>query len=75
MAAPTLNKINADLAKYEVELVRGNGYFYFMGLTDAGQYLADYIDSVFTNQLRSMTLEQWISYCSDYVAEYNEDYV
>ena len=72
MSAPTLNKINADLAKYGVEMVRGNGYFYFVGLTDAGQHLSDHIDSVFTEQLRSMSLEEWIRYCSEYITEYNE---
>jgi len=72
MSAPTLNKINADLAKYQVKMVRGNGYFYFAGLTDVGQHLADHIDSVFTEQLRSMSLEEWIRYCAEYITDYNE---
>jgi len=75
MTAPTLNKINADLAKYGVEMVRGNGYFYFAGLDAAGQRVANHIDSVFTEQLRSMSLEEWIRYCAEYIADYNEGIV
>ena len=45
MTAATLTKINAEIAKHGVEVVKGNGYFYF---ADTGEeHLADHIPSVY----------------------------
>jgi hypothetical protein len=56
----TINKVNNQIAKHGVELVKGNGYFYFADIGDA--YVADKIQSVMSCHLRCMTIEQWASY-------------
>jgi hypothetical protein len=65
----TLSKINKAIAKYEIELVKGSGYFYFMGLTDNGQRLADKIGSVYAMNLQGMSYEQWIDYIESGIKE------
>jgi len=62
MTSPTINKINAAIAKHEIELVKGEGYFYFIGTTDAGMNLSNHIQSVFTSTLKDISLEEWIEY-------------
>ena len=66
MTAATINKVNAAIEKYGVELVKGNGYFYFM---DTGEdFVADLIDSVYSTTLRGMTLESWVKHVEDSLA-------
>ena len=65
MTAATTNKINAAIAKHGVEVVKGEGYFYFADLPNAPEYNADKIESVFSNVLRCMTLEEWVAYVDD----------
>lgn len=60
MTKPTLNKVNEAIAYYGVELVKGNGYFYF---ADTGsRYIADWIPSVYSPRLTTMSLEKWVEY-------------
>lgn len=60
MTAATITKINEAIAKHGVEVVKGNGYFYF---ADTGEdFVADDVPSVWSAQLRCMTLEQWIDH-------------
>ena len=60
MTAATITKINAAIAKHGVEVVKGNGYFYF---ADTGEeFVADKIKSVYSMNLRCMSLEEWVSY-------------
>lgn len=66
MTAATLNKVNAAIAHHHVELVKGEGYFYFAALNDAAQSTADQIASVYSNQLRCMSLEAWIAYVEEH---------
>jgi hypothetical protein len=69
MTAATINKVNAEIAKHDVELVKGNGYFYFADLEGAETYNADHIESVFSNVLRCMTLEEWIEHVEDHLSD------
>ena len=57
MTAPTIAKINAAIAKHGIEIVKGNGYFWFFGEID--------IPSVYTCHLRDLTLEQWVQHVED----------
>ncbi|QXN71407.1 hypothetical protein RCHARTNEY_38 [Rhodobacter phage RcHartney] len=65
MTAATLTKINAEIAKHGVEVVKGNGYFYFADTGEA--YLADHIPSVYSAQLRALSLEEWVAHVEDAV--------
>lgn len=56
MTSPTINKINAAIAKHGVEIVRGNGYFYFIGPE------AEKIPSIYTCHLRDLTLQEYINH-------------
>lgn len=60
MTAATINKINAEIAKHGVEIVKGNGYFYFSDIGES--FVADSIKSVFSMTLRCMSLEDWVSH-------------
>lgn len=62
MTAATLNKINAEIAKHGVELVKGEGYFWFAALEGAPMGVEDRVPSVWTCHLRSMSLEQWVGH-------------
>ncbi len=65
MATATLNKINEAIAKHGVEVVKGNGYFYFANTGE--EYLAQHVPSVYSAQPRCMSLEEWIAYVDDAV--------
>lgn len=66
MTAATINKVNAAIEKHGVELVKGNGYFYFM---DTGEeFVADRIDSVYSTTLRALSLESWVKHVEDALA-------
>jgi hypothetical protein len=60
MTAATINKINTAIAKHGVEVVKGDGYFYFADIGD--DFVADHIPSVYSMTLRCMSLEDWISH-------------
>ncbi|MCA0944514.1 hypothetical protein LCM08_06295 [Salipiger pacificus] len=62
MTAATVNKINAGIRHHDVEVVKGDGYFYFAALTDEAQTSADAIPSVYSCHLRCMSLEDWIDH-------------
>lgn len=63
MSAATLNKINAAISKHHVEVIRGEGYFYFQDLPTAGEeFPAQRIASVWSAHLRCMSLEDWIAH-------------
>ena len=66
MTAPTIKKINDILASDGVEVVKGNGYFYFADTGEA--YIAQHIPSVFMMHLRGMSLEDWVAHARDYIA-------
>ena len=59
MARTTISRVNDALeaAGFEgVELVRGNGYFYFSG----GDSVRWRTTAVYTDRLTGMTVEQWV---------------
>jgi hypothetical protein len=58
--ATTMRKVNEALAPFGVEVVKGNGYFYF---ADAGEaYVAHKIPSVYDMRLSCMSQEQWVDH-------------
>ena len=65
MAAATINKINAAIESRGIELVKGEGYFYFAALTDEAQAVSDRVPSVFSNILRFMSLEDWVAHVEE----------
>ena len=66
MTAPTINKINAALAKHGIEIVKANGYYWFDDVAGTGPYV--YIPSVYAPYLRDLTLEQWVQHVEDALA-------
>jgi hypothetical protein len=69
MTIATITKINAAIAAHGVEVVKGNGYFYFADLPSHDAFTADRIPSVYSAQLRCMTLEQWAEHVEDALCE------
>jgi hypothetical protein len=63
MTTATINKINAAIANHDVELVKGNGYFYFAACDDD----APEIPSVYSMTLHCMSLEDWVAHVDDAV--------
>jgi len=61
--APTIGRINAAIAKHGIEIVKGNGYFWFADVSTADRYID--IPSVYTCRLRDLTLEQWVQHVED----------
>jgi hypothetical protein len=60
MARTTIRKVNEALqaAGFEgVELVKGNGYWYFSG----GDAMGWYSSSVMVYHLNALTVEQWVA--------------
>lgn len=68
MTAATINKINAAIARHDVAVEKGNGYFYFYDLDGAPTYNADRIPSVYSTTLRALSLEDWIAHVEDALA-------
>lgn len=59
----TLKKINEKIAKHGVELVKGSGYFYFVG-TD-NRFNEIHLNSVYSTILSVMTVTQWVRYVEE----------
>ena len=68
MTAPTINKINAAIAAHKVEVVKGKGYFYFADLAGTDSFKSHRIASVFSMNLRCMSLEDWIAHVNTALA-------
>jgi hypothetical protein len=59
MKANSLKQVNAAILNSgmpEIKLVKGEGYFYFVGMN-----ADDRKPSVYVNTLRGMTVEEWIA--------------
>lgn len=67
---PTMSKVNEAIAYYGVELVKGDGYFYFADIGEG--YVADLIPSVYSNRLSTMSLEKWVEYVATSLREARE---
>ena len=55
----TIKRVNKELEKYDAELVKGNGYFWFFtkdNLKESGVYV---------NRLNALTLGGWINELKD----------
>jgi hypothetical protein len=67
MTVATIKKVNAAIAKYDVEMVKGTGYFYFVGLAGSSYHLDDLISSIYSNSLRDMSIQQYVDHVEDYL--------
>lgn len=59
MKANSLKQVNAAIVSSgmsEIELVKGEGYFYFVGIN-----ADDRKPSVYVNALRGLTVEEWVA--------------
>ena len=68
----TLNQINKALKErgYTAELVKGKGYFYFVGngLNCAAS------TSVMVNSVNQLSIDEWIKECEDLYNRVNKDF-
>jgi len=65
MTVTTIKNVNAAIAHYNVEMVKGAGYFYFVGLAGASYHLDDLISSIYSNYLRDMSIQQYVDHVED----------
>lgn len=77
MTIATRKNVNTAVAKYGVEVVKGNGYFYLMSLP--GMNLENTVDnfidggSVFMNRIGDMSKERWIEHIEGRMLMWFED--
>lgn len=71
----TMRNINAAIAKHHVELVKGDGYFYFADKDDSPVYNAEVVSSVYSCHLDCMTLQGWAAHVEDCVRDHYGDEV
>lgn len=60
MTHATMKNINEAIAKHGLEVVKGKGYFYFADTSEA--FVADRVPSVWSAQLRCLSLEGWVEH-------------
>ena len=65
MTVATIKKVNAAIKKHGVELIKGDGYFYFEDLECSDTCNADKINIVYRDKLNCMTLREWIEHGED----------
>jgi len=65
----TLRNINKEAKRYNIELVKGSGYFYWYGLDDKSYQQVDSsgISSVMTYRLTNLTWNQWMMELADII--------
>lgn len=65
-----LDSVNKKIAErgIKAELVKGDGYFYFVG-DDLG---LEYTSSVMVNRINQLTLDQWMEELDAMLAEHKE---
>jgi hypothetical protein len=61
MAKFNIKTLNAEIAKHGVELVKGEGYFYFASLDDRCIAQAKDLESIYVCHFNQMTPAQWRS--------------
>ena len=60
MTRATVGKVNEAIAAQNIELVKGDGYFYFAAL-DGAPAETPIPESVYVTRVRDLTLEQWVA--------------
>lgn len=63
MTVATNNKVNEAIKGFGVELVKGNGYFYFADIGE--EFVAHKIDSIYSTTMRCMTVEDYVAHVVD----------
>lgn len=61
MSKPSLKQLNAEFAQHHMELVKGNGYFYFMDLDSSPDGAVVYLDipSIYVCHFNHMPVSRW----------------
>lgn len=64
MPATTINNINKALkaAELPLEIVKGDCYFWFAATDGAPLGVEDAIDSIYSNHLRGMSVDEYVSH-------------
>lgn len=75
MTRVTIKTINKAIAAHHVELVKGEGYFYFAGLEGSPVYNEDVVPSVYSNVLGCMSVDEWVSHVETAIKEHYGDEV
>ena len=66
----TLKRINKAIQKYELEIIKGAGYHYFLDLKTRDQIGS----SVYVVYLKDLSINQWLIEANDARREFNEMY-
>ena len=66
----TLKRINKAIQKYELEIIKGAGYHYFLDLKTRDQIGS----SVYVVYLKDLSIKQWLIEANDARREFNEMY-
>ena len=66
----TIKRVNRAIKKINLEVVKGEGYHYFVDIT-TGEQIGS---SIYVCYLKDLSLEQWIREAEDARREYDEMY-
>tara|TARA_R110000796_G_scaffold245320_1_gene369491 strand:+ start:2920 stop:3159 length:240 start_codon:yes stop_codon:yes gene_type:complete len=66
----TLKRINTAIKKYDLEIIKGAGYHYFLDLKTRDKIGS----SVYVMYLKELSIKQWIIEANDARREFNEMY-
>lgn len=73
MTQATIKGINKKIAHTGMEILKGNGYFYFMPLaSEPMEREFPEVDSVYTPWLRDLSLDEWVNHVEDAVVDFTE---
>ncbi len=64
MTAATINRVNAALkaADLPIYMEKSDCYFWFGAEDSAPAGIEDYIESIYSNHIRDLTVEQYVEY-------------
>jgi hypothetical protein len=67
MPAVTIKNINKALndANLPLEIVKGDGYFWFAATENAPAGVEDNVGSIYSNYLRGMSIEDYVEHVKD----------
>ena len=75
MTTPTINRINAALAEkgLPLEIVKSDCYFWFAATEGAPLGIEDAVESIYSNHLREMSVEQYVAHVAEGAAKFNDE--
>jgi len=66
----TIKRINKAIKKFNLEIIKGEGYYYFLDLETRNQIGL----SVYVNYLKDLPIKEWIGQARDARREFDEMY-